>query len=70
MAVQLLVEGCSIRTAERITGIHRDAIVRLLVIAGQGCEVLLESCVRNVPATDVQADEIWAGRLLGQQLRR
>src|ERR1700730_16728558 len=36
MALQLLLEGCSVRTAERITGLHRDAILRLLVVAGRG----------------------------------
>ena len=35
MAIQLLIEGCSIRTVERITNIHRDAIMQLLVIAGE-----------------------------------
>lgn len=59
MAIQLLVEGCSVRTAERITGLHRDAILQLLVIAGERCERLMASRIRNVKATDVQADEIW-----------
>ena len=59
MAVQLLVEGCSIRTAERITGLHRDAIVKLLLVAGERCEIISDALIRNVPAEDVQADEIW-----------
>lgn len=59
MAIQLLVEGCSIRTVERITGIRRDSIIQLLVIAGERCEVLMDRIIRNVPATDIQADEIW-----------
>ncbi len=60
MAIQLLVEGCSVRTVERITGIHRDAILQLLVIAGSRCETLLGSLIRNVPVKDVEADEVWA----------
>jgi hypothetical protein len=60
MAIQLLVEGRSVRTVERITGIHRDAILKLLVVAGELCEVLLNSQIRNVPVKDVQADEIWS----------
>ena len=59
MALQLLLEGCSIRTAERITGLHRDAIMHILVNAGQRCEALMYTLIRNVPAADVQADEIW-----------
>ena len=27
-ALQLLLEGCSVRSAERITGVHRDTILR------------------------------------------
>ena len=57
--LQLMVEGCSIRTIERITGIHRDTILRLLVLAGERCERLLAEKVRNVPVADVQVDEIW-----------
>jgi transposase-like protein len=35
LAIQLLIEGTSIRSAERITGLHRDTICRLLVLAGR-----------------------------------
>jgi len=58
MAIQLLVEGCSIRTAERITGIRAASLCQLLVIAGERCERLMDS-IRNVRAYEVQADEIW-----------
>jgi IS1 family transposase len=54
------VEGCSIRTVERITGLHRDAICQLLVIAGERCERLLDHMIQDVPVRDVQADEIWS----------
>lgn len=59
MAIQLLVEGCSIRTTERITGLHRDAITRLLLAAGARAQNVMDTLVQNVKATDVQADEIW-----------
>src|SRR5438445_4191998 len=42
LAAQLLIEGTSIRSAERITGLHRDTIMRLLVLAGERCIDLLE----------------------------
>jgi transposase-like protein/IS1 family transposase len=60
LALQLLVEGNSIRSTERITKLHRDTIMGLLVKAGEKCQALLTNVVRNVPATDVQADEIWS----------
>ncbi len=37
MAVSALVEGASIRSVERMTGIHRDTIMRLMVRTGQNC---------------------------------
>src|SRR5580658_2144610 len=58
MAIRKLVEGCSIRTVERLTEIRRDTIIDLLLIAGQRCEKLMDS-LRNVPATDIQMDEMW-----------
>jgi IS1 family transposase/transposase-like protein len=59
LALQLLVEGNSIRSTERITGLHRDTITSLLVKAGERCAMLLDSKIQNVAATDVQCDEIW-----------
>jgi len=53
------VEGNSIRSIERMTGIHRDTIMRLIVRAGQGCARLLDERIKNVPAHRIQADEIW-----------
>jgi transposase-like protein len=35
-AIAALVEGVSIRSTERMTGIHRDTIMRLMCRVGQG----------------------------------
>jgi len=57
--IRLFVEGCSIRSIERITGTHRDTILNILVLAGERCERLLENMICNVPVRDVELDEIW-----------
>jgi transposase-like protein len=57
--LSLLVEGNSIRSTERVTGVHRDTIMRLLVVAGRKCETLLNRLVRGVAVEDVQCDELW-----------
>ena len=57
--IRLFVEGCSVRSIERITGIHRDTILNVLVIVGERCERLLERMVNGLPVRDVQCDEIW-----------
>ena len=37
MVVSMLAEDCIIRAIERITGIHRDTIMRLGVRVGEAC---------------------------------
>ena len=53
------MEGCSVRTTDRLIGLHRDTILALLVKAGQRCERLLEDKIQAVPVKRVQADEMW-----------
>ena len=57
--LQLLLEGMSIRSVERVTGVHRDTILRLLVLAGERCERLMEAKIRGLEVRDVEVDEIW-----------
>jgi transposase-like protein len=59
LALQLLVEGNSVRSTERITGLHRDTITALLVKAGEKCKALMAERIANIPVRDVQCDEIW-----------
>ena len=59
MAIAALVEGSSIRAVERMTGIHRDTIMRLMVRVGQNCENLLDSYMRNLTCKYIELDEIW-----------
>jgi IS1 family transposase len=58
--VAALVEGNSIRSTERMTGIHRDTLMRLLVEVGTGCADLMDEKMRELPCRRVQVDEIWA----------
>jgi len=46
-----LAEGSSIRSIERMLGIHRDTIMRLGVRIGQGCARLLDAKMRNLDST-------------------
>jgi len=59
MALGMLLEGASVRSTERLTGLHRDTILRLLAAAGEKCDKLMGRLIVNVPVSDVQADEIW-----------
>ena len=54
-----LVEGASIHTAHRMTGIHRDTIGRLGIDVGEACARLHNALVRDVHAALIECDEIW-----------
>lgn len=54
-----LAEGSSIRSIERMTGVHRDTIMRLGVRVGQGCASVLDRKMRDLTCGHLQFDEIW-----------
>ncbi len=54
-----LIEGNSIRSTERMTGVHRDTIMRLLLKTGEHCRNLLFNKMRNLECRRLQVDEIW-----------
>lgn len=58
--IAALVEGNSIRSVERMTGIHRDTIMRLAVRVADGCDSLMDEMMRGLTCPRLQLDEIWA----------
>jgi transposase-like protein/IS1 family transposase len=59
LVLRLLVEGNSIRSIERITGVEKKTITRVLLNAGEHCEELMRQKIKGVAVKDVEADEIW-----------
>jgi transposase-like protein/IS1 family transposase len=59
LAVQLLIEGNSIRSTERITKLDRNTIMRVLVLAGERCQSLMANKMQNLTLKHIQCDEIW-----------
>ena len=57
--IQHLVEGCSIRSTERITGTDKRTILSLLEAVGERCETLMEERIAGLSVKDVQCDEVW-----------
>lgn len=57
--IAALAEGSSIRPIERMTGVHRDTIMRLGVRIGKGCMRVLDEKMHDLSCTDIQLDEIW-----------
>jgi IS1 family transposase len=58
--ITALVEGCSVRSTSRMTGVSKGAILRLLESVGTACTEFHDKAVRNVQAKRVQVDEIWS----------
>jgi len=55
-----LVEGSSVRSIERITGVHRDTIIRLMISAADIAREIMDSEMTNLEIKRLQVDEIWA----------
>jgi IS1 family transposase len=58
--VAALVEGNSIRSTSRMTGIARNTVTKLLVDLGTVCMAFHDANVRNVRVRRLQCDEIWS----------
>lgn len=59
-AIRCLVEGCSIRSTERLTGLNRNTIMSLLLKAGERCDNVMREWMKYSRCKRVQADEIFS----------
>lgn len=66
--IACLTEGQSIRATERITGIHRDTIMRLGARVGRGCAELHDRMMVGIRAGRLELDEIWG--FVGKKQKR
>ena len=58
--IAALSEGCSIRSASRMTGVDRETVGTLLARVGAGCSALLDDVMVDLPCTRLELDELWA----------
>jgi IS1 family transposase len=58
--VQMMIEGNSIRSITRMTGICQEAITKLLCDLGKACADHHNTAVRGVRSQRVQCDEVWS----------
>lgn len=72
-AMRMLVEGMSLRSIERLTGIQKKTVARLMVRFGEGCRELMDGMFHNLALDHLEIDEIWTfckkkqRRLLGEE---
>ncbi len=58
--VNCLIEGCSIRSTVRMTGIAKKTVMRLLIECGEFCAAYQDRAFRNLKCQRVQVDEMWS----------
>jgi IS1 family transposase len=58
--IAALTEGMSIRSVERLTGIHRDTIMRLGARVGRGAAELHDRMFVGIRTGRIELDELWA----------
>ena len=57
--LQHLVEGNTIRSTTRLTGVNRDTIANLLVSFGARCAEFMDRKFRGLHLDHIEIDEIW-----------
>lgn len=57
--LKALVEGNSIRSVERMAGVHRDTIMRLMIRSAAKCSTVLYAKLHDLIPASVQIDEAW-----------
>jgi len=57
--VGCLIEGCSIRSTVRLTGVSKKCIMRLLSEVGSVCADYQDRVLRNLKSRRIQLDELW-----------
>lgn len=60
MILNLLVEGSSMRSVSRVTGVSINTVTKLMVEAGEACAAYHDETVQDVTASRIQCDEIWS----------
>lgn len=58
--IRCIVEGNSIRSTVRITGVAKNTITKLLLEVGNLCASYEDRTLRNIKSKRVQCDEIWS----------
>ncbi len=57
--ITCLIEGCSIRSTVRMTGVSKKAVMRLLVDVGTVAAQYQDEKLRNLSTKRLQLDELW-----------
>ena len=54
-----LIEGNTLRSTSRLTGVHRTTIMNHMIRFGEGCQRLMDARFRDLTLEHVELDEMW-----------
>lgn len=60
MVTHLLVEGSSMRSIQRVTGVDINTIMLLVLRLGKACEEYQDRTLRELKCQRIEVDEIWS----------
>ncbi len=58
--IKALIEGCSINSTVRMTGVSKPTVLKLLEDVGEACRAYQDRTFKNLKTQRVQVDEIWS----------
>jgi IS1 family transposase len=58
--IRCLIEGNSINSTVRMTGVAKNTVLKLLVDLGEACSAYQDRKLRHLPCQRIQVDECWA----------
>jgi hypothetical protein len=53
-------EGVGVRATSRLLDINKDTVNRIILRAGEHCEIVLSNLLRSLKLKEAQLDELWA----------
>jgi IS1 family transposase len=68
LILSLLLEGNSVSSVSRLTGVHIGTILKVLVKAGEKAEHIMAQRISQVECRDIELDELWA--FIGKKQKR
>jgi transposase-like protein/IS1 family transposase len=60
MALRMMLEGNSLWSIHRLTGLSRHTLNDLLLYVGKKCVKFWDARMKDIPVNDVQCDELWS----------
>lgn len=58
--IRCTAEGNGVRATGRILGLDKDAVNRVILKAGEHCQMMMDNLLVQLGLTEVQMDELWS----------